>query len=59
MSKLPGQGHYLSIRQGPFSGVGFSKGGHHVRGDRARLGELAGGEIKGGYLSPRQDALVE
>jgi len=40
-------------------GVGFSEEGYRVRRDGARLGELAGGEIKGGYLSPRQGALVE
>jgi len=36
------------------SGVGFAEGGHRVRRDGARLGE-----IKGGYLFPRQGALVE
>ncbi len=36
------------------AGVGFSEGGHRVRGDGARLGE-----IKGGIPVPRQDALVE
>ena len=30
------------------SGAGFSEGGHRVRKDRAMLGELARGEIKGG-----------
>ena len=30
------------------SGAGFSEGGHRARKDGAMLGELAGGEIKGG-----------
>ena len=38
-------------------GVGFSEGGHRVRKDGARLGELAGGEIKGGIPVPRTGCL--